>query len=248
MIDIRWEHNCQHDIMIDYENGTEVWVKCGLVTSDQIFCSYNFYTRSFNLLPTTFKEAVKNKHWKGLCNTLFVDASNYMYNVCDQFQIIDAVAKYATYLLAESEIDMTKLNIMHLCASFFFKSMKHYGVHRSLEEVCYMFNIKTKHFLSKAAQITETQVQIDDSLPSQILPRISFEPALSYAQQNEIGHKANKIYEKVNAQPKVVLAYVLYMYFLNNPNCKKMSMTFVSKLIGVSATSIKRLKMVFKNK
>jgi len=239
-MDIHYEKYCNHkNVITDYQNGAEVCTDCGLVLEDKIF-RYCHNTSSGQEYKQITNE-IEDEYWIGMTNQLFLSATNLIREISEKFNIPNIVCSYACKLLAKNETQLKTNNVSQICAFYFYESAKHFNVERTFLEICYMFNVSTKKFLSKAAKVTKSKCQIDDLLPSHQLPRIEFNPPLSFKDLKKIGFQADKLFARVNACPNSVLAFTIYQYFVISPSIKKMSMNKVSYLCHVSATSIKRL-------
>lgn len=180
--------------------------------------------------------------WQNILDPNYSTGVNLLKTVCEKHCISTTVCVYACQLLAKRRKDIKPSNVSNIAAFCFYESSKHFNADRTFFEICCMFQITPKMFNSNFAVKKLTSSIIDESLPSFSLERIMFHEKLLFKDKMEIGKRADKIFEKVNAGPNVVLAYVIYEFFQEKPYLKKMSMQRASTLCNVSTTSLKRFR------
>ena len=238
-MDIHYEKYCDHyNVITDFNNGAEVCTDCGLVIENQIFSCYNKKIPAFK----QFSNEIEDEYWAGISNPLFIQATELINEQCHKYMISEGVCSYACKLLSKEHQLLKASNMKKMCATYFYESAQYYSLNRSFTDICRMFGVNAKTFMSDIGKrLTRNKCQIDETIPSHILPRVQLCQSITFKQKMEIGSIADKHFEMVNASANSVLAFTIYKYLQNNPNFKKMSMNKVAQLCSVSPTSIKRL-------
>lgn len=236
-----YDRQCVHDasnVVIDQTSGTEVCTECGRVLKDQIFVSSN--ASQHNGLITS-ADRPHSKYNTYAYNDLLQQCVNLIDEVCEKYNISNQTMHTCKRMVADKAHTLTHLNVQKVSAFCFFKSTQDDNSSiRTKNEICQMFQITPKYLQDSTNKYDTSKNQIDVTKPSDILPRVTFSPSISFKDKQDIALAADSFYKKVNASPAAVLAYTIYTHC--NVHLKtKVSMSYVAKLCNVSTTSIKRL-------
>ena len=238
----------------DYSNGCVVCKKCGYVKDYLVHTYYNAASSQRSTFvagqPKVHEKCqdAPDSFWRGVGYPRFVEAVNLIRDICDKYNISYEVAVTASRLLVPVAAQLKPSSLRYFCAFYFLKAAEKCDVTRTYKEIAKMFMIPHKSFttcLSKSGQN-----EIDVSLPSEALPRISFSPPLPFKHLKKIGKFADKFFEKTNSAPSSVLAFSIYHFHKKmsrkDKSISKMPIVAVEALTGVCSTSLKRLNKKYK--
>lgn len=233
------DDDCSHRNQItDYSSGTEVCTDCGLVIENQIFTYSEAGNCSFSCKENSSKSfyASQNFHLQLGVETI--------HDVCSTHHISNVICKTACQLLFDQEKNIKPTNMLCVAAHCLLEASKKHQAPRTDQEICYMFKVPPKSLYRRGKRQEEQEVlQIDETKPSDIMPRINFPFQLLYSQRMKLAKRADALFSVVDACPKTCLAYIIYdKYGQKKDGPLKLSMCKVAKMCHVSPTSIKRLK------
>ena len=219
----------------DYDRGCIVCMNCGLVFSDQIFSYYN--SRSCS---TAFTNSVKT-----IKTTTLQQSLNLVAEICDKFNLTFEVSKTAAYFINQNEKTLKSQTLRAWSAFWTYKSLLQHSVIRSKDEICFMFKCSRQLFNDMINEFDKSAVQIDETCPSDILPRINFNFNMPYKLKCKIGNMADNLFQHTNAGIRTTLGYVIYKtvnLHKHNLGVKKFTYEDAGKLVHASSGSIKRFK------
>lgn len=249
------EDDKNHDLIMDYQNGTEVCVNCGKVVYDQIFSFYNNYSHSAFFNNKKYKVDKKTNLIKEDYNINVFNATELCKDVLNAYNVSTEIIELSCKKLHNLEKKLKPSNLATLAAICFEKTCIEKGVQRSKNEICHMFKISPKLLQTKKVKVEKIKNQIDPIKPSSLFSRLMLPVKIPFKIQKKLECQADAIFESVNSIPAVVNGYVIYNYFKENKIkilkkkkktkkkvLRKASMKDVAKICLISSTSIKRLR------
>lgn len=240
--------HCQrYNIIIDYHNGCETCLDCGLVFTDQIFSSGVTTNTSNIIIPSNYQNKINNNY-----KTPSFEEQKYvsmLYEICFKNHLHKQIQMTATdyFYKYKTLICITQVTLVALLAVCIYDACQLCNVPRSALECCEMVKINQKRFNRTYKKLHKTCSEINIVKPSNIFPRLKINlSTLSMSRTEEIRllFLADLLFQSANFTPPAVLAYCVYNFshYLNKSNRlpSTMSMKTTARLCNVSCTCIKR--------
>ena len=260
--------SCDHYYFCeDTKEGIEVCMECGLVLKEQIFKS-NSSNMSFSknsIKRTKKKPTLKTRKKINQGHDIILNTCK-RFHITDII-MIDAINTF-DQMIREKNSKGASLDETAIAAYSLYRTCQIHNALRSKFEIASMFNISVKKLNKMESCFTKHESYIDTMLPSHLIPRIHFLQLhkIPYKVIRDLGLLADDFYRQVCATPNSILGYVLYEFFnsdhflkykksicadelkskSNNKKKKKaerrkISMSFVAEMCGISPSGIRRI-------